>query len=150
MWYRKLEIIGEMDQSGDLVLSCWLGSSSVWDHGCYSGHPVFYVDGFFHSGPGPMLLFTLYCSCFPVHFVKDQVCMNYSDILCVSPTYSSRIISHCHSISAHQFVSNFTSTICEVKLTVCIFVMCYRYWVNPEQCELHQQQCCDHHRYWDW
>ena len=64
--------------------------------------------------------------------------MNYSDILCVSPTYSSRIISHYHSISVHQFVSNFTSTIiiCEVKLTVCIFVMCYRYWVNSEQCEL--------------
>ena len=32
----------------------------------------------------------------------------------------------------------------DVKMTLC------RYSVNPEQCELHQQQCCDHHGYWDW
>ena len=25
----------------------------------------------------------------------------------------------------------------------------YRYWVNPEQCAVYQQQCCDHHRYWN-
>ena len=32
----------------------------------------------------------------------------------------------------------------------CVFVMCYRYWVNSEQCAVYQQQCCDHHGYWNW
>ena len=35
-------------------------------------------------------------------------------------------------------------------VTICMSVMCYRYLVNSEQCAVYQQQCCDHHGYWDW
>ena len=37
-----------------------------------------------------------------------------------------------------------------MKCMICMFVMYYRYWVNSEQCAVYQQQCCEHHGYWDW
>ena len=38
----------------------------------------------------------------------------------------------------------------EIKIALCVFVMYYRYSVNSEQCAVYQQQCCDHHGYWNW
>ena len=49
-----------------------------------------------------------------------------------------------------QFCGVCVYYICEVKITVCVFVMCYRYFVNSEQCAVYQQQCCHHHGYWNW
>ena len=49
----------------------------------------------------------------------------------------------------HQFCSVCIYYICDLKITTCMFVMCYRYLANSEQCELYQQQCCDHHEYWN-
>ena len=37
-----------------------------------------------------------------------------------------------------------------MKCMICVFVIYYRYWVNPEQCAVYQQQCCEHHGYWNW
>ena len=37
-----------------------------------------------------------------------------------------------------------------VEITICVFVMYYRYRAYSEQCAVYQQQCCDHHGYWNW
>ena len=42
------------------------------------------------------------------------------------------------------------TSVAEVVVTVCVFVICCRYWADFEQCELYQQQCCNHHGYWNW
>ena len=36
----------------------------------------------------------------------------------------------------------------DIKIIPCVFVMCYRYWINLEQCAVYQQQCCEHHEYY--
>ena len=39
----------------------------------------------------------------------------------------------------------FHTSVAEVDL----IGVCHRYWVNPEQCAVYQQQCCEHHGYWN-
>ena len=37
-------------------------------------------------------------------------------------------------------------SVAEVDLKVYDLCVCHRHWVNPEQCAVYQQQCCEHHR----
>ena len=47
-----------------------------------------------------------------------------------------------------SFVWFYIYYICDNSLYV--FHIYYRCLVNSEQCAVYQQQCCEHHGYWDW
>ena len=81
--------------------------------------------------------------------IHAQTCMQLIRLLYIpSPSCIVLFALHSHSIVVHQFcvVLHLLCLWCKS----CVIVMCYRYWVNPGQCAVYQQQCCEHHEYWNW